>query len=170
MKASKTNTFKKAVEATPDIAQCYEKGLDAIQEKNIIKMQDTQKLEGSVFIDECLKQVQQYSQQNRWDYVVGYKDHAFYIEVHGAKDDEVKVLIKKLQWVKAWRASSEGLSKIPSTYHWVRTKGSITKRSRWQRIAAEATLYPVKILDLDQVLQEEKETHVNRNRPRTQQY
>jgi len=165
MKASKSNKFKEAVEATPDIAQCYEKGLDAVEEKNRIKVQDTKKLQGSVFIDECLQKVKKYSQQNRWDYVVGYKDHAFYVEVHGAKDSEVKKLIKKLQWVRAWRASSESLSKIPSTYHWVRIKGSITANSSWMRRAAEAKLYPVNILDLDQVLKEEKESHATRIHP-----
>ena len=157
MKASNSNKFREAVEATPEIAQCYEKGLGAIKEKNIVKVQDTQKLQGSVFIDDCLHNVKKYSRQNLWDYVVGYKNHAFYIEVHGAKDSEVKTMKKKLQWVKDWRLQSESLSKIRSTYHWVLTRGdAITRRSRWFREVIEAGLYPVKILDLDQTLQEEK--------------
>jgi hypothetical protein len=68
VKKAEANLFRKAVEDTPDIANCYQvglRGLGAYSSK--VQLSDTSKCSGSVDIDACT--TTKYPQSNRWDYL-----------------------------------------------------------------------------------------------------
>ena len=65
------NLFKIAVENTPDIANCYQSGLQALSKySKKIELEDTALCFGSVEIDECTKA--KYPNDPRWDYALCY--------------------------------------------------------------------------------------------------
>ena len=144
------NNFQVAVEATPDIATCYAKGLQGLEKSTraAIEVADTQLIDGSVNIDECTKKM--YPQDNRWDYAVGYAGKVYFIEDHSAKDSEVSTMLAKLQWLKNWLKKDEQAKlntlKAPNKpYIWVAPNGNhISKSSKWDRQVSQAKLTPVK--------------------------
>lgn len=85
-KKQKTTAFEKAVSATPDIQNCCKSGLTALGNYSS-KIQLGSTCEGSVAIDECVSE--KYPQENRWDYVFGYRSEAIFVEVHSAYTSEV---------------------------------------------------------------------------------
>lgn len=96
-----SNPFKEAVEATPEIKNCYQPGLQALGSYSTkIELLNNRECNGSVEIDECVRP--NYPTANRWDYVVSYKSAAYFIEVHSAETSEVSVVLTKLQWLKDW--------------------------------------------------------------------
>ena len=137
--------FADVVRSTPEIAECLKNGLQALGgNSRKIKGTSTHSLKGSVDIDTCLKRI--YPNDPRWDYVFGYKDRVYYVEVHQGRVSEVENVIRKFNWLKQWRARSatnlEGM-KDQSSYHWISTRGtdSIQKRSRHRRMLDQNGIY-----------------------------
>lgn len=101
MSDSSKNQFKAAVLASPEIKCCYRNGLQATGNySKMIELSDTRKAEGSVNIDDWV--ADRYSNENRWDFVIGYDGKAYFIEVHPAYTSEIGTVLKKLEWLKAW--------------------------------------------------------------------
>ena len=91
-------SFQAAIDKTPLLKDYLKNGLRALG-SNSSKVQptDTSKCEGSVDIDSAVKST--YPNDSRWDYAVGYNGKTYFIEVHSAKTDEVKSVLKKLAMV-----------------------------------------------------------------------
>lgn len=117
-------TFEEIVRETPDVSACYQKGITALGKySNRIQVKDKTKLEGSVDIDFCT--TAKYPNDNRWDYALSYRGETFFVEVHSANTAEVKVVLKKLQWLKDWlnvRAPLINKSKARVCFFWVQSK------------------------------------------------
>lgn len=95
------NTFKEAVEETPDIAKGYAGGLRALGgNAQVVSAKDTRLIDGSVDIDGCTSTL--YPNASRWDYAIGYDGKAYFLEVHPADTSNVKEVIKKAEWLKNW--------------------------------------------------------------------
>ena len=149
-------SFADAVLSTPEIAKCLKAGLQALRANSSkVKVRVTRDLKGSVDIDTCL--TSRYPNASRWDYVFGYKERIYYVEVHQGSVGEVESIIAKFNWLKHWRKNSaknlEDLSDH-STHHWISTKGtaSIGKRSRHHRMLDQNNIYgPYSVLNADTV-------------------
>lgn len=152
-KKGKTNIFQDAVKNTPEIANCYQVGLRGLSPySQKVQLGDTSKCSGSVDIDACT--AAKYPQSNRWDYVLGYNDKAYFVEVHTANTGEVSTVLRKLQWLKDWlNAQAPALNKIKADknpFVWVQTNGfHILKNSKQYREAAQAGLKPIAKLVLE---------------------
>ena len=135
--------FDEAVRSTPEIADCRRKGLQALgSNSSKVEVTSTRSLKGSVDIDTCLKRL--YPNVPRWDYVLGYKDRVYYVEVHQGKTSEVDSIIAKFNWLRRWcKTTNLETLKDQSTYHWVSTKGTdtIQKRSRHRRMLDQHGIY-----------------------------
>ena len=128
------------VKSTYDISSCYKNGLQGIKNSDRIKIncKNTQMINGSVNIDECLKN--KYPQDNRWDYAIGYNEICYFIEVHPASTNEIKTVINKLNWLKNWlEIQSSPLLYNHGGFHWIASgKFSINKNSPQARILANS--------------------------------
>ena len=94
-------TFKQAVENTQDIKNGFHNGLQALgANAKQVSATDTKKLEGSVDIDACTKEL--YPQDARWDYAIGYEGKVYFLEIHPANTSNVKEMIKKAEWLTNW--------------------------------------------------------------------
>lgn len=101
-------SFRKAVRDTPDIAEAFCEGLRALRkaDRQHVSAEDPKRLRGSVDVDRAVKD--KYANASRWDYAVGHqvsnqgREMVYWIEIHPAKDAEVKVVISKLEWLKHW--------------------------------------------------------------------
>lgn len=148
--AENVNVFKKAVEATPDITNCYQPGLSALGKySKKIKASQTSKIDGSVDIDTCTSK--KYPQANRWDYAVGYNSEAYFIEVHSAITSEVHTMVKKLEWLKHWlNTHAVELNKLKAqkkTFVWIQSdKFDIPKHTPQFRLAVSKGIVPVREL------------------------
>ena len=148
--------FADAVQSTPEIAQCLKKGLQALGgDSSKIKVRATRDLKGSVDIDTCL--TSRYPNAPRWDYVFGYKNRVYYVEVHQGRTSEVGRVIRKFNWLKQWRvrsATSLEDMKDQSTHHWVSTQGtaSIRQGSNLRRRLDQNGIHgPSSVLNVDTV-------------------
>ena len=67
-------TFLEKVEKTEDIKDCLKPGLQALTEqyKNKIQAKNPRKINGSIFLEECLDGA-------IWDYIIGYNDETFVV-------------------------------------------------------------------------------------------
>lgn len=100
--------FKKAVEDTPHLKNAYCQGLQALraEDKPHIEVEDTRSLGGSVDVDTALMKVEPHA--NRWDFAIAYnhtnrnEEFVYWTELHTASDSQVKVVIKKAQWLLNW--------------------------------------------------------------------
>ncbi len=145
------NKFKEAVEATPDIKDGFCNGLQALGKNNSkrVKASDTRLLNGSVDIDACTKEL--YPNDARWDYVVGFDSHAYFLEIHPASTGEVESMIKKKQWLDSWlNEKAPTLKKLAvNVFYWIPSgRCKIQKTSKQYRMLAESNIQIVKILDL----------------------
>ncbi len=150
--------FADAVQNIPEIAECLRKGLQALerQDRNQIRYNSSRDLKGSVYIDKCLER--RYPNASRWDYVFGYRDKIYYVEVHPADNTrKVREVTAKLEWLKQWRRySAQNLENLEycSTYHWVstgRTTSSV-KRGKYRQILAKNGIRgPISILRVNDV-------------------
>ncbi|MGA2581969.1 MAG: hypothetical protein ABSG31_01735 [Tepidisphaeraceae bacterium] len=101
-------TFKKAVKETPNLQNSWKPGLGALrsQDRPHIKAEDTHMLRGSVDVDTALKFTQ--PNASRWDFAIGYMhenrtlESVYWVETHTGSDDQINVVLKKLQWLKNW--------------------------------------------------------------------
>lgn len=135
-------SFADAVWSTPEIAQCLKAGLQALRRNSSkVEVREPRDLTGSVDIDACL--AARYPNAPRWDYVFGYKNRIYYIEIHPAgSTGEVKRILAKLRWLKQWRKrSAQSLEALEhcSTYHWVSSGKSVpsVNMGKYRQILAQ---------------------------------
>ena len=128
-------TFEQKVQNTQEIKNCYQRGLQALREKDKdkIEAQNTRKLNGSVNIDDCLKS--KYPNASRWDYAIGYNNQIYFVEVHPAIPREIKELAKKLNWLKNWKRNTP--FRNDNNFYWVASGkvGILPKSNDSKRIA-----------------------------------
>jgi len=101
-------TFKKTVAKTPGLEHAWQPGLQALraEDKPHIDPEDPRNLTGSVDIDAAYLAAD--PNGNRWDFAIGYqhanrtKEVVYWVELHTGSDSEVKVVIKKAQWLLNW--------------------------------------------------------------------
>lgn len=136
-------SFRNTILAIHQISNCYEKGLQALDNNNRTKIvpANNRHLEGSVDIDSCLSR--SFPNASRWDYVLCYDSKVYCIEVHPASGGEVKSVINKANWLKRWLQTT-GASIIEyngsyPTCHWIASgKVTILRDSNYARRLAEA--------------------------------
>ena len=151
-------SFVDVVQRTSELTGCLKAGLQALgSNRHKIRVNSTRNLTGSVDIDACL--VRRYPNASRWDYVFGYKDRVYYVEVHQARTGEMKNVIAKLDWLRQWRErSAKDLEHLKhrSTYHWISTgriDSAFAKNNRYRRILRQKNIFgPDPILNTDAVL------------------
>ena len=150
--------FTEAIQSIPEIAECLKNGLQALerQDKTKIKVNASRELKGSVYIDKYLEK--RYPNEHRWDYVFGYRDRVYYVEVHPADNTrKVREVTAKLKWLKQWRRrSARSLEDLEgqSTYHWISTgkTASSVKRGKYlQMLAQNGIRGPDAVLNADTV-------------------
>lgn len=150
--------FTETIQSIPEIAECLENGLQALerQDKRKIKVISSRDLKGSVYIDKCLERL--YPNAPRWDYVFGYRDRVYYVEVHPADNTrKVREVTAKSQWLKQWRKrSARSLEDLEgqSTYHWISTGKTLSslKRGKYLQILAQNGIRgPDAVLNADTV-------------------
>lgn len=139
-------TFRKAAEGTPDVADAWRPGLQAISSinKEHMRAETPQRLRGSVNVDETLRE--EYPQEPRWDYAVGHQpvngkgEMIYWIEIHPASEHGVTEVLNKLQWLTQWlNDSAPLLREILPAFIWVSSgKTSFTARSPQARKLARA--------------------------------
>jgi hypothetical protein len=147
-KKTESNAFKTGVESTPDIANCYQSGLRGLGvHSHKIELSQTTLCSGSVDIDTCT--TTKYPQSNRWDYALCYNKEVFFVEVHGAKTDEVGTVLKKLQWLKDWlNEEAPEINKLKAKsqtpFIWIQSNGfHILRNSKQYRQASQAGIKPI---------------------------
>ncbi len=154
-KTTKTKriTFREAVESTPDVANCYQPGLQAFDRKyrSKIDFTETRHCEGSLDIDTCTKAI--YPQANRWDYALSYNSKVYFVEFHSAKTGQVSKVLLKLQWLKDWlNQKAPEIKKMQAAEHafvWVQSNDfDIYPGSPQAKRLAVARLRPVSKLIL----------------------
>ncbi len=151
-KGQAEKAFKTAVESTPDIVNCYRKGLQALgTHSKKIALANPLLCDGSIDIDGCTTRL--YPEDSRWDYACAYRGKVYFIEVHTASTSEVSKVLKKLQWLKDWlhqRAPLVNELKADSPYYWIQSNGSaLLKTSPQFRRIKQAGLTPIPTLKLN---------------------
>ena len=130
--------FKEAIQKTTEIKDALKPGLQALgANSQKVRLGDSRLCQGSVDLDNHLKD--QYPNDNRWDYVFGYSDQAYFVEVHPAHTSEVRTVIQKLQWLRFWiNSKAPELHVMKKRYSWIATNGThILKDSKEARMLAE---------------------------------
>lgn len=135
--------FNNSVNNCDLIRNCLKVGLRAMgANSNFISVSNTSKLNGSINLDRCLFKQNIDLNSNRWDYIIGYNNMAYFIEVHPASTTEVPIILKKLEWLKIWlmnNASSLNEIKGHPAFHWAATgKISVLTNSRYAKQLAKA--------------------------------
>ena len=118
--------FKEAVEKIPGLEKAHQAGLQALraQDRPHIDAEDTRRLSGSVDVDTALQK--KYPKANRWDFAIGYNhvdrkaEVVYWVELHTASDSQVKVVIKKAQWLLQWlKEEANALASFEREIIWV---------------------------------------------------
>jgi hypothetical protein len=143
--------FRTAVEATPDVSECFQTGLKALGPHSIkISLDNNSSCNGSVDIDTCL--TAKYPNANRWDYCFGYNNEVYFVEVHSANTSQVSTMLNELQWLKDWlNSEAVELNKIKARtpYYWIMSgKYAILPNSPQARQIANKGLKPISKLIL----------------------
>ncbi len=142
------NSYKNAIGNIPSVKPCYQPGIRALgNNSKHIKASSTSLLNGSVFLDNCLKG------KSIWDYTFGYNGQAYYVEVHPAGTNEVDTVINKFTWLKNWlKADGAPLNAINAKdpFHWIASgKVAIAPGSTYAKRLTNAGLsIPKSILSL----------------------
>jgi len=119
-------SFKKAVGDTPHLTNAWQAGLGALraQDRPHIDAEDTRQLTGSVDVDTALQRRE--PNANRWDFAIAYRhtnrtrECVYWVEIHTASDKEIKVVLKKLGWLKNWLAGDGKLvAEFERDFVWV---------------------------------------------------
>lgn len=153
MAKSDSTTFKSIVQAIPAIAGAYREGLQALESKDAgkVKPQNPRKLSGSVYLDKCLKTTN--PRDARWDYVIGYREKAYFVEVHPANTSNVDEVVKKKKWLEVWlKTNALDLKAMMAGtgYYWIASgKVAILPNSPQARKIAKNKLVLCKELNLD---------------------
>ncbi len=145
-------TFKEAVASCNGINEACERGLRALGKYSCkVSAQDTSQINGSVDLDKAMKS--KYPSANRWDYIVGYNNTAYFVEVHPAFTKDIEVIEEKLRWLK--NELSDDLKpldeiKARKPYYWIYTNGvHLLKQSPQYKAMVSRGLAPVKELHLE---------------------
>lgn len=152
MAKSDSTTFKSIVQAIPAIAGAYREGLQALESKDAgkVKPQNPRKLSGSVYLDKCLKTTNPHDA--RWDYVIGYREKAYFVEVHPANTSNVDEVVKKKKWLDVWlKTNALDLKAMMAGtgYYWIASgKVAILPNSPQARKIAKNKLVLCKELNL----------------------
>lgn len=153
MAKSDSTTFKSIVQAIPAIAGAYREGLQALESKDAgkVKPQNPRKLSGSVYLDKCLKTTNPHDA--RWDYVIGYSEKAYFVEIHPANTSNVDEVVKKKKWLDVWlKTNALDLKAMMAGtgYYWIASgKVAILPNSPQARKIAKNKLVLCKELNLD---------------------
>lgn len=153
MAKSESTTFKSIVQAIPAIAGAYREGLQALESKDAgkVKPQNPRKLSGSVYLDKCLKTTNPHDA--RWDYVIGYREKAYFVEIHPANTSNVDEVVKKKKWLDVWlKTNALDLKAMMAgtSYYWIASgKVAILPNSPQARKIAKNKLVLCKELNLD---------------------
>lgn len=153
MAKSESTTFKSIVQAIPAIAGAYREGLQALESKDAgkVKPQNPRKLSGSVYLDKCLKTTNPHDA--RWDYVIGYSEKAYFVEVHPANTSNVDEVVKKKKWLDVWlKTNALDLKAMMAgtSYYWIASgKVAILPNSPQARKIAKNKLVLCKELNFD---------------------
>jgi hypothetical protein len=143
--------FKEVVEATPNLQGEWKAGLGALraEDRPHVKPEDTSttRLRGSVDIDTAWLPLDRHG--NRWDFAIGYQhanrsdEFIYWVETHTGSDGNIKVMLKKLAWLKTWLgAEGKGLAKFDRLFVWAPSGAtSFTKGALQVKILAEKGLY-----------------------------
>lgn len=143
-------SFKKSIKKTPSISGCYEEGLRAMGSYST-KVQATNNslLCGSVDLDACIKKANPHS--SRWDYIVGYNEKAYFVEVHPASSSEVSTVLLKVNWLRNWLkhegAAISAIHHDGKNFHWIPTNG-VDIRGKGQFLLAQNKIVVVNRLRL----------------------
>ncbi len=140
--------FRMAVEETPDVANGYCPGLQALEnvDKGAVKLKDKRKVDGSLNIDKETKLL--YPNDPRWDYAVGYDGKVFFVEVHPANTSNISEMAKKKEWLKKWlKSKAPLLNALPSghpRFLWVATESGvhISNQASYKRKLAQLGFNP----------------------------
>ena len=143
-------TFKQAVEATEEVKNSYQPGLQALEKDHCSKIitANTRLLEGSLDIDNAVKAL--YPQSFRWDYAICFRGEVYFVEVHGAVTSEVNTVIRKALWLRNWlqeKAPAIKQLKADSAYLWIQTSRSDIRGNKANQLA-ESGIKVVKNLSL----------------------
>ena len=125
-KTKKKLTFKEAVNRTPLLGVAWQPGLQALraEDKPHISPEDPRFLTGSVDIDAAYLAAD--PNGNRWDFAIGYRhtnrteEVIYWVELHTGSSSEIKVVIKKAQWLLTWfKGSGKKLAAFERDILWV---------------------------------------------------
>lgn len=157
----RSNEFRKAITATPPpTCNAYLPGLQALaaNHRHRVSCPNTRSLTGSIDLDAALAARE--PNASRWDYGIGYRhgqrEHAVWVEIHGAQTNKVGDVLKKLRWLKDWlEGPGEPLLGLTNdrgplpAFVWI-ASGQIRlpPTSRHARQAAQAGIFPRKLLRL----------------------
>ena len=119
-------SFKDEVGKTTHLENAWKPGLGALRAKDRVHIdpEDTRLLKGSADVDSALQEHD--PNANRWDFAIAYrhsnraKDCVYWVEIHTANDKEVKVVLKKLLWLRSWLAGDGSrLAQFERDFVWI---------------------------------------------------
>ncbi len=153
-------SFKDAVRDAPSpVDEAYRIGKQALKKEHrkLVSCAETRRITGSIDLDSALAKVQNFANQPRWDYGLGYqpaegREQAIWVEVHSATTKEVSAVLRKLQWLRDWlEEHAEQLNQITRLagsdirFVWVASNGvKISLNSRQARQLSKSGIPPVK--------------------------
>ena len=119
-----------------------------------VKPANPRKLDGSVFLEECLKPV--YKNKPLWDYMISYNSKVYFIEVHPDNTANVKEMIKKVNWLQDWLKTKATTflnmkaDESKSPYRWVSTKrvGILSNSKQAGQLAKSGISFPKEVTHL----------------------
>ncbi|HEX4124538.1 MAG TPA: hypothetical protein VHY37_07405 [Tepidisphaeraceae bacterium] len=138
--------FERNVKACAILAPRFRAGLQAIEnaERIHFAITESRRLNGSVNIDVAL--IAALPNEARWDYAIGYgagrNEVVHWVEIHSATDGNVKVVLAKLAWLRAWLpTNAPALGAMRARYVWVSSgKIAISPNAPSRRILAQKGL------------------------------
>ena len=123
-------------------------GLQALKssDKKRIILSDSRNLIGSIDIDSNFKK--SCPNDNRWDYLILINSNieGYFIEVHPAHTSEIKVMIKKKEWLenKIINIYFKNVNKNKYKIVWISSgKNAILKSSKEYKLLAKHNLKPI---------------------------
>ena len=111
---------------TPHLQNAWAQGLGALrsQDRPHVAPENPRLLMGSADVDSALRASE--PNAHRWDFAIGYrhanrqKDCVYWVEIHTANDKEIKVVLAKLHWLRAWLAGDgKLLNRFERDFIWV---------------------------------------------------
>lgn len=126
-----------AVADTPDVAGCYQVGLQALEAKDrdrsLIDYENPNKIQGSVYLDKATEKCK-HPFPKRWDYVIEYDNKIYYYEPHPASGgDKIDEVCGKADWLMWWLKNNAPKIRTLGSgpFYWIHTgKCNIDKNSQ----------------------------------------